>query len=193
MKKIIVIALIIGAAVTSSSAQSSFSIQYSIGFGGTVNKYVTSTSLRGATFEYKWYPQPNISIGIDGGWNYFYERRPYDSYTSGSLTLSGIQFRYAHAVPLFVTTSYYLSPSNKINPFVGVGVGTMFVSRYTDMGIYRISEEDWHFAMKPELGVRVDMSPDMDLIFGLRYNHAFATTDTSEQNYMTFNIGCVWK
>ena len=194
MKKLIFIVLITGAAITSGFAQSSsFSIQYSIGFGGNMNNYISSTSLRGATFEYKVNPSPNFSIGLDAGWNYFYERRAYDSYTKGTLTLSGIQYRYSHSVPIFVTSSYYFSPGDQINPFVGMGVGTMFVSRYTDMGIYRVTEDNWHFALKPEAGIRVSANPDMDLTFAFRYNHAFATSDVMEQSYMTFNIGFVWK
>ena len=195
MKKIILIVLITGALITPGLAQSSFSIQYSMGFGGNMNNFVSSTSLRGATFEYKLYPQPNISIGIDAGWNHFYERRAYDSYTgsNGATTYTGVQFRYADAVPIFVTTSYYFSPGEKFNPFIGVGIGTMYVSRYLDMGSWRVTEDDWHFALKPEAGVLVSANPDMDIIFCLRYNNAFETNDTKDQTYMTFNIGFVWK
>lgn len=193
MKKIILIVLITGAFITPSLAQSSFSIQYSMGFGGTMNNYITTTSVRGATFEYKLYPQPNISIGIDAGWNHFYERRAYDTYTSGTASYSGVQFRYANAVPIYITPSFYFSPGEKINPFVGVGVGTIYLSRYVDMGIFRVTEDEWHFAIKPEAGVLVSLSPDMDLILAFRYNNAFGTSDTAQQNYMTFNVGFVWK
>jgi hypothetical protein len=164
-----------------------------MGFGGNMNDFVSSTSLRGTTFEFKLYPQPNISIGIDAGWNHFYERRAYDSYTSGAATYSGVQFRYADAVPIFITTSYYFMPGEHLNPFIGLGFGTMFMSRYLDMGSWRLTEDDWHFAMKPEVGVLVNANPDMDIIFGLRYNNGFATTDTKDQTYLTFNVGFVWK
>lgn len=193
MKKIILLLLLTGCLVSPAFAQHSFSIQYALGFGGTVNNYITSTSVRGATFEYKIYPQPNISIGLDAGWNHFYERRAYDTYTSGTASLSGVQFRYANAVPIFVTTSYYFSPGNKVNPYVGLGVGTIFMSRYVDMGIFRFTDDEWHFALKPEAGVLVSLNPEMDLILGLRYNNAFATNDTEQQNFMAFNIGFVWK
>ena len=192
MKKILILLLLAGV-VSPALAQHSFSIQYALGFGGTMNNYITSTSVRGATFEYKIYPQPNISIGIDAGWNHFYERRPYDTYTSGTASLTGVQYRYANVVPIFATTSYYLSPGNKINPFIGLGIGTIFMSRYVDMGIFRVTEDEWHFALKPEAGVLVSLNPEMDLILGLRYNNAFATNDTADQNFMAFNIGFVWK
>lgn len=193
MKKILFLLLLAGSLSTTAIAQSSFSIQYSLGFGGSMNDYITSTSVRGATFEYKMYPSPNFSVGIDAGWNHFYERRAYSTYTDGTLSLSGVQFRYANAVPIFVTGSYYLSPGEKINPFIGVGVGTVFMSRYIDMGQFRVLDEEWHFALKPEAGVLVSLSPDMDLILGFRYNNAFATSDTDAISYMMFNVGFVWK
>ncbi len=193
MKKIILLVLIAGVSITTANAQSSFSVQYSMGFGGTINNYITTTSWRGVTLEYKLYPQPNISIGIDASWNRFYERRAFDTYTSGTASYSGVQFRYANAVPIYITTNYYLSPGEKINPFIGVGIGTIYMDRYTDMGIFRVTDDNWHFALKPEAGVRVNLAMDMDMILALRYNNAFATSDADQQNFMTFNVGFVWK
>ena len=164
-----------------------------MGFGGTVNNFITSTSLRGATFEYKIYPDPSFSIGLDAGWNHFYERRAYDTYTNGTSSFSGVQFRYADAVPIYASFNYYFSPGNKINPFLGVGLGTIYLSRYVDMGIFRVTEDEWHFGVKPEGGALVNLSPDMDMILSLRYNKAFATQDTDDQSFMTFNVGFVWK
>ncbi len=193
MKKILFLLLVSGVFTVPAFAQHSFSMQYSMGFGGTINNFITSTSLRGATFEYKIYPDPSFSIGLDAGWNHFYERHAFDTYTSGNTSYSGVQFRYADAVPIYITGNYYFSPGNKVNPFLGVGVGTIYLSRYLDMGIFRITEDEWHFGVKPEGGALVNLSPDMDLILSLRYNKAFATTDTADQSYMTFNIGFVWK
>lgn len=193
MKKLFTLALICGVLSVPALAQNTFSIQYSLSFGGTINNYITSTSVRGATFEYKVMPQPNIGIGVDVGWNHFYERRAYDTYTSGTQSLSGVQYRYANAVPIFVTTNYFFSPGEKINPFIGLGVGTIFLNRYMDMGQFRVTDENWHFALKPEFGARVELAPDMDLILSYRYMNAFGTSDSDMQNFMTFNVGFVWK
>ncbi len=193
MKKVILLLLLAGSLTTPAVAQHSFSIQYALGFGGTINNYITSTSVRGATFEYKIYPQPNIAIGIDAGWNHFYERRAYDTYTQGTRSLTGVQYRYANAVPIFATFDYYIQPGNKINPFVGLGIGTIYLDRYVDMGIFRVSDDEWHFGLKPEAGVLVSLNPEMDFILSLRFNNAFATQDSDQQNFMTFNIGFVWK
>jgi hypothetical protein len=193
MKKIYFLLLVSGVFAVPAVAQHSFSIQYSMGFGGTINNFVTSTSLRGATFEYKIFPDPQVSIGIDAGWNHFYERHAYDTYTVGNTTYGGVQFRYADAVPIYLTTTYYFIPGNQVNPFIGVGLGTIYLSRYLDMGIFRITEDEWHFGLKPEAGALVSLSPDMDLILSLRYNKAFATQDTADQSFMNFNIGFVWK
>lgn len=193
MKKIFFLLLVSGVFTVPAFAQHSFSMQYSMGFGGTINDFVSSTSLRGATFEYKIFVDPQFSIGLDAGWNHFYERRAFDTYTSGTTSVSGVQFRYADAVPIYLTGTYYFMPGNHINPFFGVGVGTIYLSRYLDMGIFRITSDEWHFGLKPEAGVLVNLSPDMDFILGFRYNKAFATNDTADQSFMTFNVGFVWK
>jgi outer membrane protein W len=193
MKKSLLLFVIAGCMISPAFAQHSFSIQYALGFGGTMNNYITSTSVRGATFEYKIYPDPNVSIGLDAGWNHFYERRAYDTYTQGTRSLSGTQYRYANVVPIFVTTSYYFTPGSKLNPFIGLGIGTLFFSKYVDMGIFRATDEEWHFALKPEAGVLVSLNPDMDMILALRYNNAFATNDTADQSFLAFNVGFVWK
>jgi len=185
--------LVTGVMISAVQAQSSFSLQYSMGFGGNMNSYISSTSMKGATLEYKKFLQDNITIGFDGGWNNFYERRAYDTYTSGVLSLSGIQYRYANAIPLFITTDFHLRQGQKLNPFVGLGVGTIYVDRDLDMGIYTINENAWHFALKPEAGVLVNANPDMDLIFAFRYNYGFATSKVEAQTYLQFNIGFVWK
>lgn len=193
MKKLIAIMWLVGGLAITLQAQSSFSIQYSMAFGGEMNSFISSTSLRGVSMEYKIFADPQVSIGFDGGWNVFYERRAYDTYTSGTLSLSGIQYRYAHAIPLFVTTNYYFKPGAKVNPFAGIGIGTIYFDRELDMGIWAVTEDAWHFALKPEAGVLVSANPDMDIIFGLKYNYGFETSDANDQSYLTFNVGFVWK
>src|SRR5882672_7232093 len=95
MKKLFYIFLAVAFfAAAPAVAQSSFSVQYSMGFGsGDVKSYITSASFRGAAVEYR-YHLDKFSVGADIGWNTFYERRAFDTYTSGTVSLSGVQYRY---------------------------------------------------------------------------------------------------
>lgn len=178
----------------SANAQSTFSLQYSMGFGiGDLRDFNTTTSFRGATIEWRKMIQPNLGIGLDAGWNVFYERRAYDTYTSGTQSLSGVQYRYTNAFPILLSGSYFLKPGAPMNPFVGFGVGTLYVKREVDMNLYAVTIEDWQFAIKPEVGVLINANPGMDVMLALKYYAGFATNDLAGQSYMAFNIGFVFK
>jgi len=195
MKKLFHIFLAVATfAAAPAIAQSAFSVQYSMGFGsGDVKSYVSSTSFRGASLAYRYFVQPKISVGADIGWNTFYERRAYDTYTSGTISLSGVQYRYINAMPVYLAGDYYLKPGEKINPFVGLGVGTLYTKRNTDMNLYTLENKVWAFALRPEAGVLVNANPGLDIILAGKYNYGFSAGGLEAQSYFTFNIGLVFK
>jgi outer membrane protein W len=195
MKKLLYILWVAGMiAAAPVVAQSTFSIQYSIGTGsGDTRSFISSPSFRGAALEYRRMLQPKIGVGADVGWNVFYERRAYDTYTSGTMSLSGVQFRYINAAPIFLAFDYYMKPDQKVNPFFGLGVGTLFIRQNTNMNLYTIEYNSWAFALRPEAGIRYEMNPGLDFIFAAKYNYGFATDKLSAQSYFTFNVGFVFK
>ncbi len=189
-----ILILLISFTVIGVQAQSSFSVEYAMGFGsGNTKTYMTSPSFRGIIFEYKRYVKPNLSVGGEFGWNAFYERRAFDTYTVGTASYSGVQYHYINATPILATVGYHFKSGEKLNPFVGLGIGTLYLERKTDMGLWTTSVDDWHFALKPELGVLVNTGPDMDILLSGKYFYGFQTNDVSAQSYFTFNIGMVFK
>ncbi len=196
MKKINYIFLIVALAVVSfaANAQSTFSVQYSMGFGvDDLRNFNSKNSFRGITLEWRKMIQPNIGIGLDAGWNVFYERRAYDTYTRGTQSLSGVQYRYTNAFPMLFSGNYYLRPGDKVNPFFGMGVGTLYVEREVDMNLYAATIKDWQFAIKPEAGLLINASPEMDITVALKYYAGFATDDLAGQSYLAMNIGFLFR
>jgi outer membrane protein len=192
MKKILVFALLIyslGAAAQNSVT----TIQYSIGFGtGDLGSYINKASFRGFIIDYRKLLQPNIGVGVDMGWNAFYEEKPYDTYTSGSNDISGKQFRYNNQFPMLVAADYFLSPGEKINPFAGLGIGTMYSLRNTDMGTWTLEQNAWHFALCPEAGVLLNIKQGLDFSLSAKYYHGFKSGDLPAQSYFTLNFGFVF-
>ena len=196
MKKILYILLLIGCiSIPQANAQRSFfALEYSMGFGsGDIKNYITSSSFRGVSIEFRQMVTDNVGVGFETGWNVFYERRAYDTYTTGSTSLTGVQYRYVNAVPLLLATNYYFKPGEHINPFIGLGVGTIYSHRNTDMGLWTLSTEDWQFALRPELGVLITTNSNTDIILAAKYMGGFATSDQVAQSYFTFNIGFAFK
>jgi len=192
MKKALYILFFIGVS-SSSMAQSGFmSWQYSAGFGsGDQHDYIKTTSLRGVTFNYSKFVRDGVSVGLEIGWNAFYEEKSYDTYSRGNFDLSGKQWRYSNHVPLLFTVGYYANPEDDLVPFVNVGIGTMYSERRVNMGQWEIYQDAWPFTVKPELGVIFNTN---GLAFGLsaKYYHGIKTGDLPAQTYFTLNFGIVF-
>lgn len=192
MKKIYFTFLVITCLATFSvSAQDQlFSLQYSVGFGmGNTNDFVSKTSFRGLSFEYRKFLNPKSALGFEIGYNFFYEEKGYDTYVNDNQSLSGKQFRYLHALPILAAYDYYFKPDAKVNPFAGVGVGCVVLDQRVDMGIYTFSDDAVQFAFRPEAGVLIEANPNLDLIIAAKYFIGTEANDMKGQSYLTLNLG----
>ena len=127
MKKLLSIFAITLVTYGALHAQSNFTMTYSMGFAsGDLADFISQPSFRGATIEFRKMVNPNVGVGMTFGWNTFYEEISRESYTAGSSTLTGKQFRYSNNFPILLAGNYYLSPGEKFNLFVGLGIGTIY-------------------------------------------------------------------
>jgi opacity protein-like surface antigen len=195
MKKII--ALVIFCSVVSmtgvfSQAENHLSIQYDMSFGtGDLGSYISTGSFRGVSAQYRYAVTDNILLGIDAGWNVFYEKKPYDTYTVGTQTLSGIQYRYQNEVPLLAAIDYVFMPDKNFQPYIGLGIGTIYSERLTWMGIWYLEENPWQFALKPEAGMLYKVSSGTALKLGFKYYTGMGG-ELDTQGYFTISIGLAW-
>jgi len=195
MKKIFITTLLLAAGVFVAplvTAQSFTSIQYTVGIpGGGLKDHVDKVSWRGATFEFQREVAPSVSVGVNFAWSTFYERKDYDSYTKNNATLSGIQYRYDNLFPMLVNAQYRLGTGTVI-PYVGLGIGTMYDLRNTDMGLWTIEENNWHFLMSPEAGLLFDIAPEVSLKLNAKYDYAFKIKDADAFGNLNISFGFVF-
>jgi hypothetical protein len=193
MKRIIVLAILIQLVSLSnlfSQDKSHFSVQYDMSFGtDDLGDFISNPSFRGISAQYRSAVTDNVLVGVDAGWNVFYEKKEYDSYTSGTQTVSGIQYRYQNEIPVLIAVDYLITNDKKIQPYVGFGIGTMYTERATDMNLYRYEISPWHFAMKPEVGLLFDISGNTALKLAAKYYYGFKTSDLDSQGYFTVSAG----
>lgn len=195
MKRFVFIAIICAlTGLTSAYAQqNSFAIQYDMSVGmGNLGDYIGKTSFRGASIDYRKGVTQNIGIGFTTAWNTFYERKDYGTYTSGTQSLSGVQYRYQNQCPVLLAANYVFGLEKAFKPYVDMGVGTLYTERSTDMGLYRLEENEWHFAVKPEVGFMYAINPDAAFKLAVRYYNGFAAGDLESQNYLTVSTGFVF-
>jgi opacity protein-like surface antigen len=193
MKKLLFILFIIVSVPAFS--QNLTTLEYSMGFGtGDMGDFIDKPSFRGFTIDYRRLVQPNVGVGIEAGWNVFYVEESYGVYTQENVSLGGRQFRYQNQVPLFFAADYYFHPDETINPFVGLGVGTMYSRRNTDMGQYTLEEDAWNFALRPEVGFIYEVNPEFGFSLTGKYYYGFEAGDLNEpMSYFALNVGFVFK
>jgi hypothetical protein len=192
MKKGLYIILLVAITTVTASAQGNlFSFQYSMGLGtGDMADYNSAYSFRGAMIEWRKLITPMVGVGIDVGWNTFYKKVPNDTYTRGNASLTGKQFRYQNTFPILAVGNYYFSPDQKLRPFVGLGLGTMYNVRDTQMYVYSLEQDAWHFVMCPQAGILYELGYTTQLYVGLKYNVGLQSGDfTQGQNYLAINVG----
>ncbi len=192
MKRII--ALVICCFVVSltnlySQQGSHLAVQYDMSFGmGDLGDFISAPSFRGASLQYRYAVTDNILVGVDAAWNTFYEKMDYDSYTVDTKTLSGIQYRYQNEVPILVSADYLFMPDNKLQPYLGLGIGIIYSERIVDMGVWRFEEDPWQFALKPEFGLMYEFSNSTAFKLGLKYYTGMGG-ELDTQGYLTISAG----
>lgn len=173
-------------------AQSNTTLSYSIGVPmGDLSDFITPISWRGINLDYRKMVTPNVGVGFTVGWNVFYEELPNDSYTVDNVTLSGKQWRYSNHIPMYLNPTYFFKPGESLNPFIGLGVGTMYSLRNTDMNLYTVEQDAWNFAVVPEVGFQYSVDDATAISVSGKLNYGFKAGNELDgnQSFFTLNVG----
>lgn len=193
-QRILFIILVLAGVCTNLNlaAQSFTSVQYTIGvpFGG-LKDHIEKASFRGATLEFHREVTESVTVGVNVGYSVFYERKDYESYTHGTATLTGIQYRYDNVFPMLVN-AHYTFGSGAVIPYAGLGIGTVYDLRNTNMGMYTLESKNWHFLITPEAGLIFDLSASMSLKLNAKYDNAFKSSDADGFGNLNINMGFVF-
>ena len=195
MKRLLLISILaaLGFGTGLMAQNNIFGFQYSVAYpAGTLHDFIGKVSFRGLEFDYHHFLTPKIGLGFEFNWNNFYEEKAYDTYTSGTASLSGKQYRYCLALPMLVSARYYLNPEEKFNPYVGFGLGTTWTRNDVDMGLYTFYDNAWHFVIKPEAGIMFNPSANYGITFSVKYFENFKSGTVGERSYITTNLGMAW-
>jgi hypothetical protein len=193
MKKIFIVTILMVLSASAFSQKSFVSFQYSMGFGtGNLHDFIGQASFRGFTFDYRNMVQPSVGVGLDMGWNVFYEEKPDAVYQYKDLTYSGKQWRYGNYFPMLVAADYYFKPDADIVPYAGFGLGTMYSRQNTDMATYTFEKDAWSFAIRPEVGLVFKAGQGVHFNVVGKYYYGLKAGDLPAQGYFTLNVGFVF-
>ena len=170
-------------------AQGRFGLTYNTALPlGETGDYVGKYSFRGAGMEARWEVAQEFYMGFNASWNVFYQSIS-GTFTEGTRTLTGTQYRYLNAYPLYLTAFKGFGELGALSPYAGLGIGGTKIDKRSEMGLWSISENKWHFGLAPEIGTLIYTGGNFDILFSVRYNYAFKTGDTPAYSYLGINLG----
>ncbi len=192
MKNYIVI-LLFGLMPITMYSQGFFSTSYDMSYGlGATNSYISQPSFRGITFiDSRSFITDNISIGGSVSWHVFYKEES-GSFTEGTTTITGNQYRYINAFPIMFTSHYYFGDGSTTTFYAGTGIGVVSFEKRTDMGLYTDGDAKWHFGIVPQVGVLIPISTSVDIHACLKYHQTFKAGDFGADQYLTLSLGFAW-
>ena len=189
-----VFALSLFLAIGAAAQEGLWTFNYSMGLPvGEAQDFVENTSFRGFTVDgRKFIPGKSLSVGGQMGWQTFYEKREDQLESRPGADAFGTQYRYVNNFGISFDTRYHLKPERELVPYVGVGIGTTYIRRRLDFGLWSFDEDSWRFTIRPDVGILYNFpGTNMGAHLSGSYYMNFKTKDNPEFNYVGIQVGLV--
>ncbi len=147
-----------------------------------------SFSWRGMGFEGRSFIYQEMTVGFSVSWNVFHSKLSNQTFSQPGQDLHGTQLRDINAVPIYLNMHYYGGQRYGWRPYFGLNAGTMYAEHRLDMGLYSFREENWHFAVAPEIGIQFPYDRLLGY-FSIRWNYGMKSGEIDEVNYFSFRFG----
>lgn len=154
---------------------------------GNTADYVGKFSPQGFSIDGRYSGFGELGLGVTMAWHVL-EQRTRSTTSWQNATITGTQIREVSSSPFTFKISYAKRDLGKVIPYAGLGLGAARVFRRLDMGISSLSDQSWHFAFVPELGVEVPMK-SFSLLASTRFNYFVKGDGAPAQTYMNFSVG----
>ncbi len=180
--------------VSGCFAQGNFMmLDYSVAFpAGDLQEYTDIVNWRGFNLGYRSVPDDNVAIGFDLNNYLFFDEVTNALYTYENTSIFGTQFRYNNNTCMSAQVDYVMAPGADLRPYMGIGIGAMYVYRRTNFGIYQYNQDDWQFLIQPEAGISYYISDGTAFNLSANYFAGFDTKEMSGQRFLAANIGLIW-
>src|ERR1700761_2327387 len=120
--------------VTCGAAHAQDDLQLNIGYNvniptGGFKNYVTNPAYKGFTAGLSFPVTSQLSLGLNVGYNDFYQKYPRTQYSDGhGSSLSAVVSNSIQLVPLTFSANYALVKKGFIRPYIGAGAGVNFIN-----------------------------------------------------------------
>ena len=174
--------------------QTYWSVGWEAGFpmGSLRSDWISNPAWLGGAFDIRVGVVGRLSVGVAGSWSWFSQTYPQLTVEKPPLTLTGPVYRRVSAFTLRATTHYYLTQT-AIQPYVGVGVGVVWMSTFRQSATLKDEGSTSALAVSPEVGILFNLVPRVALYVVGRYEFTLADFATvTRSQWIAAQAGLAW-
>jgi len=191
MKKLLLLicVLLVVSANPAFAGKSTFGLTYNVSMPtGATNDFISGVHFRGFSFEWLNFQTRDSAFGINAGWNVFNEK--FDGTLNGdNFAITGKSWRYINTVPIYGSYRKYMGADRRgKRAYICLNGGTAYIETKTQVTIWELTEDNWHLALAPEIGMQMPWDSFLGTM-SLRYNYAFSAGDTEAQQWIELRFG----
>ncbi|HTQ28463.1 MAG TPA: hypothetical protein VMI35_10055 [Puia sp.] len=148
------------------------------------NDFVTNFSALGANFGYSRFIKDGVSVGVDLGWNNYYQYAPTKTYVSADGATTTDLYKYLYTLPITAFVSQFFHGNDVFTPYVKLGLGAQYSEQNLYYNIYETTNDNWGFVFMPEVGTLIHFNKQKH--FGLNLSARY-TYGTNSAQYLGIN------
>jgi opacity protein-like surface antigen len=150
------------AARQKAAAQSALEMQvgYEVNLpSGSFRNYITNPAFKGFTAGLAYPINDQLSVGIDVGFNDYYQKYPRQVYEEGKgSAISAVVSNSIQQIPLMINASYTLLRNGMIRPYVGAGAGVNLISFDQYLGEFDNPQSKAKLTFRGDAGFLIPLS-----------------------------------
>ena len=179
---------------TAAQAQDWFwGITYEVSAGtGETKDFVSGLNFRNIAVDGRKQIGRNTSAGMHFGWNIITSQDDQVVQFNNATITGCAQIRYINAWPIYANAHYYFGRRNSVRPYIGANLGTIYEETRLDISTISVSDNAWHFAVAPEIGLIFPVDWHLKAHLSARYNYGFRASNRTVQ-YFTIGLGLAWQ
>ena len=191
MKKYIITLAILVSGLAMNGQDVIWKMGYDVGFPfSSTKEFTDQVSWRGVSLDVDRFVNDNLAVGLGFSWSLFLEKEADSYYERDLILLHGTQVRYINNIPLMARISWY-QPMDMFEPYFSLGIGTAWQENRREMGLFSVTDNYWHFALAPELGLVMPVGNSY-INAKVKYTHGFETSNGPALSYLSVGLGFAW-
>jgi hypothetical protein len=168
----------------------SFNFAPTIPTGNTAN-FIGVNSARSGNVEYYMMSDSKFGFGAEIGFTTLFEKISGETLNSGTLSITGTQFRYQTMVPIMPAAIYFFNEPGPIRPYVSFGAGVVINARRIELGIFQERTSAFQIGIRPEIGSIFQVSDYVAIKLSGKYYNTLGGSNLPAQSALGINLGFV--